>query len=44
MGYNCSGLFVINGPKGMYDLGRNIMYKSQYAIKVLSEVKGVKVF
>jgi len=31
------------GPKGMYDLGRNIMYKSQYAIKVLSEVKGVKV-
>lgn len=31
------------GPKGMYDLGKNIIYKSQYAIKVLSEVKGVKV-
>src|SRR5699024_5117500 len=25
------------------DLGENIMYKSQYATKVLSEVKGVKV-
>lgn len=31
------------GPEGMYDLGENIMYKSQYATKVLSEVKGVKV-
>ncbi|SHD78683.1 aminomethyl-transferring glycine dehydrogenase subunit GcvPA [Schnuerera ultunensis] len=31
------------GPEGMYDLGRNIMYKSQYAIMVLSEIKGLKV-
>lgn len=30
------------GPEGMYDLGRNIMYKSQYAIKKLSQVKGIK--
>lgn len=31
------------GPEGMYDLGRNIMYKSQYAINVLSRIKGLKV-
>ena len=31
------------GPEGMYDLGKNIMYKSQYAQKVLSEIDGVKV-
>lgn len=31
------------GPEGMYELGENIMYKSQYAVKVLSKVKGVKV-
>ena len=31
------------GPEGMYDLGKNIMYKSQYAIDVLSEIKGLKV-
>lgn len=31
------------GPEGMYDLGKNIMYKAKYATEVLSEVKGVKV-
>lgn len=31
------------GPKGMEDLGTNIMYKSQYAINVLSKVSGLKV-
>ncbi|WP_352418605.1 aminomethyl-transferring glycine dehydrogenase subunit GcvPA [Proteiniborus sp.] len=31
------------GPEGMYELGKNIMYKARYATKVLSEVKGVKV-
>ncbi|WIV13061.1 aminomethyl-transferring glycine dehydrogenase subunit GcvPA [Proteiniborus sp. MB09-C3] len=31
------------GPEGMYELGKNIMYKAKYASKVLSEVKGVKV-
>lgn len=30
------------GPKGMEELGENIMYKSQYAIKKLSEIKGIK--
>lgn len=31
------------GPEGMYDLGENIMYKSQYAKKILSEIEGVKI-
>ncbi len=31
------------GPEGMYDLGENVMYKTQYAAKVISEVKGVKI-
>ncbi|QEK13595.1 aminomethyl-transferring glycine dehydrogenase subunit GcvPA [Crassaminicella thermophila] len=30
------------GPKGMYELGKTIMQKSQYAVKRLSEIKGVK--
>lgn len=30
------------GPKGMEELGQTIMQKSQYAIKRLSEIKGVK--
>ena len=30
------------GPKGMEEIGRNIMQKSQYAVKKLGELKGVK--
>jgi glycine dehydrogenase subunit 1 len=31
------------GPKGMKDLGQHILQKSQYAMKRLSEIEGVKV-
>jgi glycine dehydrogenase subunit 1 len=30
------------GPQGMYDLGKHILQKSSYAMKKLSEIKGVK--
>lgn len=30
------------GPKGMEELGQNIMQKSQYTVKKLNELKGVK--
>ncbi len=30
------------GPKGMQELGRHILQKSQYTMKKLSEIKGVK--
>jgi glycine dehydrogenase subunit 1 len=30
------------GPKGMQDLGKTIMQRSQYAMEKLSEIKGVK--
>lgn len=30
------------GPKGMEELGQNIMQKSQYAVKRLDQIKGVK--
>ncbi len=30
------------GPKGMQELGQTIMQRSQYAMKVLSEIKGVR--
>lgn len=30
------------GPKGMEELGQTIMQKSQYAIKKISEIKGIK--
>lgn len=30
------------GPEGMFDLGKNILYKSKYAVKRLSEVEGIK--
>lgn len=30
------------GPQGMYELGQTIMQKSQYAVKKLSAIKGVK--
>jgi glycine dehydrogenase subunit 1 len=30
------------GPKGMQELGKTIMQRSQYAMKKLSEIKGVK--
>ena len=31
------------GPKGMVELNKSILQKSQYAIKKLSKIKGVKV-
>ena len=31
------------GPKGMYELGENIIYKSNYARRVLGQVKGLKI-
>ncbi|SKC80869.1 aminomethyl-transferring glycine dehydrogenase subunit GcvPA [Maledivibacter halophilus] len=31
------------GPQGMYEVGRNILYKSNYAKKVLGEIKGVEI-
>ena len=31
------------GPEGMKELGNNILYKSRYAVKALSGIKGVKV-
>lgn len=38
-----AGVYLsLMGPKGMFELGQNIMQKSQYAIAVLSEIKGVK--
>lgn len=33
---------ALMGPEGMYDLGENIIYKSQYAAKILSKIKGIK--
>ncbi|HHU69258.1 MAG TPA: aminomethyl-transferring glycine dehydrogenase subunit GcvPA [Thermoanaerobacterales bacterium] len=38
-----AGVYLsLMGPKGMYELGQNIMQKSQYAIKELNKIKGVK--
>lgn len=31
------------GPEGMYELGRNILYLSNYAKKKLSQVKGIEI-
>lgn len=31
------------GPEGMYELGKNVMYKSKYAIKKLSGIKGISI-
>jgi glycine dehydrogenase subunit 1 len=33
---------VLLGPQGLRDLGENIMYKANYAMHVLSEVKGIR--
>nr|MDO8097544.1 aminomethyl-transferring glycine dehydrogenase subunit GcvPA [Candidatus Njordarchaeota archaeon] len=39
-----AGVYLsLMGPKGMRELGRTIMQKSQYAMKKLSEIKGLKV-
>ncbi len=39
-----AGVYLsLMGPKGMIELGRHILQKSQYAIAMLSKVKGVKV-
>lgn len=38
-----AGVYLsLMGPKGMYELGQNIMQKSQYAIQELGKIKGVK--
>lgn len=38
-----AGVYLsLMGPKGMFELGQNIMQKSQYAIGELSKIKGVK--
>lgn len=38
-----AGVYLaLMGPKGMYELGQNIMQKSQYAVHELNNIKGVK--
>lgn len=38
-----AGVYLsLMGPKGMQELGQTIMQRSQYAMKKLSEIKGVK--
>ena len=38
-----AGVYLsLMGPKGMHELGQNIMQKSQYAVKKLNEIKGIK--
>lgn len=38
-----AGVYLsLMGPKGMYELGENILQKSQYTIEELSKIKGVK--
>ncbi len=38
-----SGVYLsLMGPKGMFELGQNILQKSQYAIEEISKIKGVK--
>lgn len=38
-----AGVYLsLMGPEGMFELGQNIMQKSQYAIGALSEIRGVK--
>ena len=38
-----AGVYLaLMGPHGMYELGQNIMQKSQYAIGELNKIKGVK--
>lgn len=38
-----AGVYLsLMGPKGMYEIGKTIMQKSQYAVRQLSNIKGVK--
>lgn len=38
-----SGVYLsLMGPKGMFELGQNILQKSQYAIEEISKIKGIK--
>jgi len=38
-----AGVYLsLMGPNGMFELGQNIMQKSQYAVEELSKIKGVK--
>ena len=38
-----AGVYLsLMGPHGMFDLGKNIMQKSQYAIEELTKIEGVK--
>lgn len=41
-GITAAVYLALMGPKGMQELGKTIMQRSQYAMKKLSEIKGVK--
>ena len=39
-----AGVYLsLMGPKGMQELGKGIMQRSQYAIRKMSEIQGIKV-
>lgn len=39
----CAGVYLASmGPKGMEEIGKTIMQRSQYAMKKISEINGVK--
>lgn len=42
LGITAGVYLALMGPNGMFELGQNIMQKSQYAIAELSKIKGVK--
>jgi glycine dehydrogenase subunit 1 len=42
LGITAGVYLALMGPNGMFELGQNIMQKSQYAIAELSEIKGVR--
>jgi glycine dehydrogenase subunit 1 len=42
LGITAGVYLALMGPNGMFELGQNIMQKSQYAIAGLSEIKGIK--
>ena len=41
-GITAAVYLALLGPKGMYELGKTILQKSQYTMKRLSEIKGIK--
>jgi glycine dehydrogenase subunit 1 len=42
LGISGAVYMALLGPKGMRELGESIMYKSNYAMKLISEIEGVK--